>query len=354
MKKLTKLLTLSILLFASANLVFAAEEYTSRRDLMQDEALRTDFNIQGEYVGKAGDSKLGLQLISDGNGKFRFTGYPDGLPGDGWDRSKFRMIGTAEYKDGKLTWKATAVKKPDGSETDVPDEHKDEVTVQVNIQRPQGQPGQGQRQPGAGGFRGLPVKLEFPANDKIGMHATVFEKVFRESPTLGAKAPAGAYVVFDGTNLDKFEPGAKMNETQRRNETVKTLWADATAKPFERKPYTLHLEFLLSYMPEDQGQARSNSGVYIDEAYECQVLDSFGLEGENNECGGFYQVAKPKVNMCFPPLTWQTYDIDFTPATFDADGNKLENARVTLKHNGVVIHDNIEFEKETPGCKGEA
>jgi hypothetical protein len=176
----------------------------------------------------------------------------------------------------------------------------------------------------------------------------VFVKQYRQSPTLGAKPPEGAIVIFDGKNVDQFEPGAKMNESPDGN----TLWAEAITKPQEKKPYKLHVEFMLSYMPTARGQARSNSGVYLDDRYECQVLDSFGLELKNNECGGFYQVAEPKINMCYPPLTWQTYDFDFTPAKWDGD-KKISNAKVTVKHNGVVIHDNVELPKETAGRKKE-
>jgi hypothetical protein len=113
--------------------------------------------------------------------------------------------------------------------------------------------------------------------------------------------------------------------------------------------FTLHIEFLLPFKPLGRGQDRGNSGVYLQDRYECQVLDSFGLKGENNECGGFYQQAAPLVNMCYPPLTWQTYDIDFTSPTWDESGKKLKNAVTTVKHNGVVIHDHLELKKETPG-----
>jgi hypothetical protein len=59
------------------------------------------------------------------------------------------------------------------------------------------------------------------------------------------------------------------------------------------------------------------------------------------------------VNMCFPPLTWQTYDIDFTSAKFDDAGQKTKSAVVTIKQNGVIIHDQLELSGPTPGGKKE-
>lgn len=102
------------------------------------------------------------------------------------------------------------------------------------------------------------------------------------------------------------------------------------------KNFTLHIEFRLPYMPKARGQSRGNSGMYL-LGTETQMLDSFGLSGEPNECGGLYKWRRPDINMCYPPLRWQTYDVDFEAS----EGGKP--SIMTVKHNGVVIHDKVQL-----------
>jgi len=112
------------------------------------------------------------------------------------------------------------------------------------------------------------------------------------------------------------------------------------------------LDALLPFMPSARGQKRGNSGVYLQDRYEIQVLDSFGLKGEANECGAIYTKTKPAVHMCYPPLIWQTYDVDFTSAKFDS-GKKIKNAVTTVKHNGVLIHEQVQIDGPTGRGKPE-
>lgn len=320
MKNTRNALVLSLLLslFVVAPVtVFAQQgEFTDPAAVLKDDKLSRDFKIQGEYVGEFDDDDCGVNIIAEGNGKFRFVVFEDGLPGDGWKRGEDRIFCEASLDDQGNLVVTPKEEEDDGKRKKI----ENSKTIVFKVED---------------------GKLHADKDNTL-------KKVVRKSPTLGAEAPKGAVVLFaDGKmNGDMWENG-------KVNEEAKTLWAEAATKPFEKKPYKMHVEFLVSYMPEARGQGRANSGVYIDEAYECQVLDSFGLEGENNECGGFYTVAKPNVNMCFPPLQWQTYDIELTPAKFDADGKKTAKAKISVKHNGVVIHDGIEPDKETPGRKKE-
>ena len=123
----------------------------------------------------------------------------------------------------------------------------------------------------------------------------------------------------------------------------------ATAKR-KFQDFTFHVEFMISYMPETQTiYQRPNSGVYLQQRYEIQILDSFGVVMGQHDCGVLYAQITPAINMCYPPLTWQTYDIDFTAARYDATGQKTRLGRCTVKFNGVTILDNVEIKGSTPG-----
>ena len=154
-------------------------------------------------------------------------------------------------------------------------------------------------------------------------------RLVRKSRTLGAKPPRKAAVLFDGTSADAWINGRVENGLLPNSDvTTKQKFGD----------YRLHLEFRTPYKPYARGQGRGNSGVYHQGRYETQVLDSFGLEGRMDECGGIYTIAESRINMCFPPLTWQTYDVNFTAARFDAEDQLIAPAQMTVRLNGVVIH----------------
>jgi len=262
------------------------------------QAAGLDYSLQGEYAGQVsyerGQAKIGFQVIALGGGEFHGVFYYGGLPGAGWDKKiKFESA-------GKLV--------------------ADEVVFENPL--------------GSGRVRGGQFSLFGPDGKPIGLVA----KVERTSPTMGATPPAGAIVIFDGTNADAFKNGKVSPEgwLMEGSDTIETF-GDCE----------LHLEFRTPFMPTARGQARGNSGCYLQSRYEVQILDSFGLVGKNNECGGIYETKAPDLNMCLPPLAWQTYDITYQGARFDARGAKTADARITVRHNGVVVQNDVPLPKAT-------
>jgi hypothetical protein len=255
-----------------------------------------DYAAQGEYLNDWG----GAQVIALGDDRFRLVTFKGGLPGAGWDK-EVRNETEGKREGDKIVFN------------------------------------------GNDGFKGELADGKITITTASGGPYTM-NKTSRTSPTLGAKPPQGALVLFDGKSADEWNNG-------RVNDRGLLAGGTTTKRKFQNA--SLHIEFLLPFKPLGRGQDRGNSGVYLQDRYEVQVLDSFGLKGENNECGGIYTKAKPAVNMCFPPLVWQTYDIDFEAAKFDADGKKTKNAVTTVKHNGVVIHDKFEINGPTGGGQPE-
>ena len=180
--------------------------------------------------------------------------------------------------------------------------------------------------------------------DRKGRSLGKLARIERVSPTLGALPPEGAMVLFDGTNLDHF------TKAQMTDEGL--LMEGADLKPMFQD-FNLHVEFRLPYMPEAKDQSRGNSGVYLQSRYECQILDSFAQDPLINGAGALYRFRAPEVNVCLPPLVWQTYDIQLTAPRWAADGSKTRNARITSWLNGVKVQDNVELPNKTGAGKPE-
>lgn len=241
-----------------------------------------DFLIQGEYTGNVEGKPVGLQAAALDGGQFLVSVYRGGLPGEGWDRS--------------------------------------------------------------------PIASQSMTRDALKQKLAGLKRVERVSKTMGRKAPEGASIFFAGENKMAFVKGAVREGV---------LWPPA-ATTQAVGDFEMHLEFRLPFKPNVplSHQDRGNSGIYIYDNYECQIIDSFALDlvKENNPiklhsdskqwCGALYTFKLPDVPMVYPPLQWQTYDIDFTAPVF-VDGKKTKNARITLIHNGVKVHDNVELPKGT-------
>lgn len=285
----------------------------------EDSSLPVDFTYQGEYKGEG----FGCQVIALDEGRFQAVVYPGGLPGDGWD-GKNKTLMDGKLADEKVTFEPTKGKrsyKAKGWET---------FSATSKF------PPVGQRKFGATLDKGeLAMDTDDGKSPKL-------KKVKRQVKSMGAKPPEGAVVLFDGTNKDEWEGG----EFDKVKKVINTKGNDVrTKKKFNS--YKVHLEFMTPFKPWARDQERGNSGFYQVDTYEVQVLDSFGLDGKMNECGGIYKWRDSTVNACLPPLTWQAYDVEFTNAQKEGD-KVVKKARITVRLNGILVHDDFEL----PGPNG--
>ncbi len=278
---------------------FAQDLKQGVTDLAQVDA---DFHIQGEYSGNVTHADgccraVGLQVVALGDGKFDALWYRGGLPGNGYDGStRLKLSGQRAGDKTVLVGEGQT----------------------VELQR--------------GYAASVKNSTGFIVGNLSPMH--------RYSLTAGAAPPANALVLFDGKSTNRLK-NAKVTPDGLLEIGCETL------DPVQN--FTLHAEFRTPYMPYARGQARGNSGFYLQKRYEVQVLDSFGLELQFNDCASLYRFKAPDLNMSFPPLSWQTYDIDFAAPKFDADGQRTTKGRITVRHNGIVVHNNLELENKTGG-----
>jgi len=173
------------------------------------------------------------------------------------------------------------------------------------------------------------------------------KRVVRESPTLGAKPPAGAIVLLDGKNFEELTQRAAQQWKPAGEGGIVVPRNGMNSKRQFAGNFKLHVEFRLPLMPAARDQGRANSGVYLPNGDEIQVLDSFGMTSyKGGGCGGLYAYKDPDAFDHFslaslPPLQWQTYDVEYRVQ--QKDGKPVGKPRVTVLHNGIKIHDNAQL-----------
>ena len=271
------------ILFLATTFSLIAEDNKQAGPIWTDPAKAKAENADFMFQGEYVKGDLAYQVIAVGKGNFHTSIYQGGLPGAGWDGSK--------------------------------------------------------------------ISQQRGNTEEIGKLIKGSERTERISPTMGKSAPENAVVLFDGSDAKAWKNGKVTNG----------LLESGTQTNQEFGSFQLHIEFRLPFKPETtpSSQDRGNSGIYTHNRYETQVLDSFGLDLDRSAwkkealksdpkqwCGCLYKFKLADVNMCLPPLVWQTYDIHFTAARFDND-TKTKNARITVIHNGVKIHDDAELPKGT-------
>ena len=162
--------------------------------------------------------------------------------------------------------------------------------------------------------------------------------------------PSDAIVLFDGKDLSKWKGSNGDAKWDVKNGvfTVKKGTGDIETKQiFE--DFQLHIEWQVPADISGQGQARANSGVFMQGIYELQLLDSYNNRTyANGQAGSIYKQKPPLVNAMRKPGDWNVYDVIFTAPRFKVDGSLFSPARITVLHNGVLVQNNYELRGDTP------
>jgi hypothetical protein len=158
-------------------------------------------------------------------------------------------------------------------------------------------------------------------------------------------APSDAVILFDGKNLDQWvsvkDGGAAKWNLKDGAVSVQPGNGDIKTKR-EFTDFQLHIEWRTpsEVDPKATGQGRGNSGIFLQERYEVQVLDNYeNVTYSNGQAGSIYKQAIPLVNACKKPGEWQTYDIIFTAPRFNKEGRVIIPAYVTVIHNGALVQN---------------
>lgn len=312
------------------------------KKLFDAQAIGVEARLQGEYVGKDGDRKVGIQVVARGGKSFHALVLEGGLPGEGWDGKRYGLLESGPLADGRVEFRSPS----DAGASAVLDDS------------------------------GLALKR--------GDRKILLKRAERRSETLGLRPPANAIVLFGGANpnLDAFEERKDIEGMTAPMMFDGHLMAGAVTKRKFRN-YTLHVEFMTGLEPQNIPWRRADAGVYMLSRYEVAIGDSFGFDfdlsgatspirpsvadekGKTSKfpaakstsaprvCGSVFTYPSQVPNACLPPLVWQTLDIEFTAPRFDNNGKKTSKAVISVKLNGHQTVDKLEINGPTPhGFKG--
>jgi hypothetical protein len=166
------------------------------------------------------------------------------------------------------------------------------------------------------------------------------------TPGVNSAAPSDAIVIFDGKDLANFSSldgsAAKWDVKDGIFTVVKGTGDIKTKQAFGS--IQLHIEWRTPDIVDGEGQGRGNSGIFLMERYELQVLDNYNNKTyANGQAGSIYKQTMPLVNACKKPGEWQVYDVIFSAPKFNKDGQIIFTARITALHNGILIQNNTEI-----------
>lgn len=173
------------------------------------------------------------------------------------------------------------------------------------------------------------------------------------TPGSATQAPSDAIVLFDGSNFSEF-----VSVKDSATAVAWTLNADKSMTVGAGKgdirtkrsfgDCQLHLEFRAPEVVKGEGQGRGNSGVFLQQRYEVQVLDCYqNTTYSNGQTASVYKQSIPLVNACKKPGEWQTYDIIYTAPRFNKDSVLVAPGHVTVMHNGIVVQNHTEIKGTT-------
>ncbi len=160
--------------------------------------------------------------------------------------------------------------------------------------------------------------------------------------------PSDAIIIFNGKDLSQFENKDGKQVEWKLNPAEGSVTVEKGKGDIHTKQkfgdFQLHIEFREPSVVVGESQGRGNSGIFLQERYELQVLDCYNNKTYvNGQTGSIYKQAIPLANVCKKPGEWQTYDVIFTSPHFKEDGSLEKPAYVTVLQNGVLVQNHTEL-----------